>query len=399
MYRKTRQKIEAFSNGVRWLFALPLLLVTTLIVTAGIAVSTVSFLLSDADTLKFWIAKSGVYTEGLDVAFDITIARQREAYDRSEAEMQGERPPFDEVLAQSPLPPEEAKRAAKEVLTPVYLQEQTEGVIDAFYAYARREADTFDVAIDVGRLQEPARGAMTTIFTARVASLPLCGDTSAVPLGEAALFSEEACLPPGTDLDAVNQAISAEIEKLTVLERDTITLQDFPVEHTEVLSRVPFLFGFLRAAPAIIALLLLLLTLLLLLLVPHRKSRGAVVGFAYGLPAALAFGLSVSLRKNAPELFQQFVYTEISDSSSQLAALATRLASAAAEDVSRMLALVSGATILFAIFAVLVALRRPIGSGSEGTNIDNREEQLENTPSSITEEDDETSGPRESVQG
>lgn len=360
MYKKTREKIATIGNGVRWLIAFPLTLIVTALVAAAILITTASLLLSDADNPKFWIASSGIYTEGVDVAFDVALERQRDAHEATAGEMPGEQPSFDEVLAMQPIPPEDARRALKDVVTPVYVQEQVEGVIDAFYAFARRETPEPNVRIDVAPIRERGRDALGSIFKARVSGLPECTADQAANVEEMDIFSEDACLPPGIEREQVNAMIDAELDKLPLIEQDILTLDDIPDVDREAFARVPFLFGLMRAAPAILALVLLVLTLLLLLLVPHRRSKGLVVGLVYGLPGITAFGLAVSLRQNGPRIFQEYGYERAAEISSEAAAVASRAAMAMLEDISGTLAIVAGATILLGIIGALIAFRHPL---------------------------------------
>lgn len=347
---------------LRWILATPLMVLTTVVVAVGILGTSLSVLLADAETPKRWLTTSGVYEQGVDIAFDATLANQRRAYEESPDEgVEADRPTFDEALKDQILSLEEARQTLHEVVTPEYLQQQVEAAIDALYAYLRGETETPEIVVDVVPLRDRGRAALGTFLKSRVAALPTCAPGIILSVEQIQIFEKDACLPLGTDLALVDTVIDQEIQNLPLFTQDTIALSDLGDEAGT--GQAPPLelnrfFGLLRAVPYLFALLLLLLVSLLMVLVPHRRGKGVAIGILIGFPAAAVGALVLRARSLGETHLNELLAEQIDVAIPGVVALLSRTLTVALQDMTQIVLSVSGVLVAVAIAAIILGFSR-----------------------------------------
>jgi len=277
---------------IRWAIAFPLMILLFIIVTVGVTLATFAKVTTDRSSLKQWLDEGNVYEQVVDLVFNEVI-KQAEAEDSPD---------------QMPVSEGELKDIVKGVLTEEWLQEQTEGAIDASYAWLNGETESPQINISLDDKQDEIIEAMSSVLKQKITDLPEC--TSDQSSGEFNPFEAE-CKPPGFEMNAeFEQFFDEQFSSQDFLGEVSITPDKINID-PKVSQRVQQGYSIASKLPVAIWAIIAVFALILFLVIPGLKKSFLFTGLILFLSSGLLLLVGYTTKRN----FDSFVDTRLRDTS------------------------------------------------------------------------------------
>lgn len=249
-----------------------LILLFTSFVGIFIILTTMVVLIQPA-RVKGWVNKSGLYS-----TLPNTIINQATTQQVEDSELS-----LSDPIVQS---------AAKQVLSPKFLQNSTENIIDSFFVWMRGNSPKPTFAIDVAPIKQSFADNIVQSAISRYQSLPAC------PKGKLPRSTDPLkidCRPPyGVDIYQATQSLRNDIiGNKDFLAESTITIDSLQSDNSQKnsifgeQSPVPRVYKWLQIAPYAIGLLMLITAMGAILLNNSKRRTANKVGSIFIIISAL----------------------------------------------------------------------------------------------------------------
>ena len=242
------------------------LLVLLLLFTASTAVARQN--IGRPDTIKGWLAKSGLYDKTVDTIIDNAPKEEGSL-------------PLDQV---------ELRKIANTVFSPQVLQNIFENLLDGTYHWLQGKVDKPDFRLDLTAVIESFKSETTNFLRQRFASLPNCPgrqipeDTNPFTI---------TCKPRGFDIEKELQNFNNELSKQEQLAKPVITADNLqppgkpPVFETEGAKTFPAVYKFVNWAPFVFGLVSILLAWAILKVAEDTRHGLKTLGKIFASAAIL----------------------------------------------------------------------------------------------------------------
>lgn len=179
--------------------------------TVGVAVSLlVTLLFSFGVTLGLQrvfgtptAVKSALKQSGF---YDTAVASGLDQAQKDQSKDQQQNSPV-ETKDQVPIDRPEVRAIIENAVSPKFLQQQSEGALDAVYAWLQGKTPTLAFTVDLGDAKTRLADGLASYVTTHVASLPPCTSAAQLPSNSDVDPFNATCVPPGFDVNkAANDA-------------------------------------------------------------------------------------------------------------------------------------------------------------------------------------------------
>jgi hypothetical protein len=276
-------------NTVRWLLSIIFGVLLCAIVFVTPLVLSMTTLISNRETLKRWVDRSGIYEEADTLVMD--FLRQQ-----AEKSIEGEISP-----SENPFSEHDIEKTVKEVLTPEFSRKVVEATVDGAYDYLEGKSGKIEIMMEK---KEAENAFLKVLFvvsglefdsTDQIRDLPVCTDKQEENLDKGFENIEDACLPQELDLDSIfENTFPASADG-----SDSFDIAQGSISTTEIEQHFPArtVFQAIKLAPYFIISFVVLLSILVVVLVPGWKTGLIFTGIAGILSslASLAFALLLYL--------------------------------------------------------------------------------------------------------
>lgn len=172
-----------------------------------IATTIFSQTLGKPDKIKGWIEKSNVYSRVVPAILETAQKDSQEKPKRDGSDM--------DIDFTDP----EVQKIAQDALSPEFIRQNTERVIDSTFEWLNGEIEKPDFAIDVSEVKSRIATGVGDYLRKRSTTLPLC-----TQLPEEIDLFNATCIPPGVNIEAEIQKLVQEINgSKEFLSESTIT--------------------------------------------------------------------------------------------------------------------------------------------------------------------------------
>lgn len=253
-------------NILRWIVTPFLILLLFLLIITGIPATVVSNAITNKDKLQDWLKQSEIYDNGLEIMTDVMEEKTEQGtyFYELDNQLQDEN--------------SELSQLVKKNITPDFLEQSSNTVIDSMYDWAEGKTERPEFKIQVAKNEETLIEFLTIAFKEKMKNLPECSTNFVMPSDFDPLGSD--CQPINYDLNEIEEYIrdhSDEPEFKELFEATEINSTDFkPSEETT--ENVQTAYTILKLGPYIIVSVILLIALILVILIPGWKKGLLVSG-------------------------------------------------------------------------------------------------------------------------
>ncbi len=209
----------------------------------------------------------------------------------------------------SPFNQPAVQEAAQKALSPDFLQNTSEGILDGLYGWLQKKTPEPQFNIDVAAAKQQFVAAVSDYAVARASQLPACTPAQAKQLGGDVDPLTAQCLPAGYDVQSLPARIAAELEKQqgqegNLLQQTAITPETLPKDEegktpvqnfTEDAKNVPEIYGWLTKGPWLLGIFALLAGGLVVFLSDDKRRALRGLGITLLVVGALTLiGIAIS---------------------------------------------------------------------------------------------------------
>lgn len=263
-------------------------------------VSTFVIVLGTSTQLKQSLSDSHIYDNFVDTAFEAAKAADKPAGGVNQPQQSDEG--ISSVLIEDtdalPIDDPAIRNVVKSAVTPAFLRQSIEQVLDGTYRWLQGKVPKPDFRIDLTGVRQQLIDGAGAYAANRAQGLPACTFAQLRSLGPNVDPFKAPCLPPGVTPDAVRAQVVGELQSnpqlvgQPVLTADTLPKNNQGQTPFDQAKELPRVFGWFRLAPWLVGGLVVLL-MSLLILVRHDRRHGlkTVAGLLLGAGVVLGVGV------------------------------------------------------------------------------------------------------------
>jgi hypothetical protein len=298
-----------FLNILRWIFASLFTIVTVLIILAAILAISVTLNITNKQTVKSWLQEGGIYENMVEVAADTVLMGVQETSRVYDAEFLPDGELGDLLSA------EEIRQEAGKLFPEDWIKQQTEEIIDSFYAYLNGNVQEFRFAINLSPIQQNGREVLGNLLKQKIAALPECSPETLKDI-ENFNFVQTACLPAGLSAEQMNSMLDVELAKLEIFDKPLLSSDELKDFYPAEFQNYGPSFRIAKYSWVGFLILILIFSLILWMLVPGRQKKFNVQIYIWFEAGVLAVLVALALRFGFSDGFDRAMLqagTEIKD--------------------------------------------------------------------------------------
>lgn len=236
----------------------------------------VSTTLLNASYLKSTLASNGTYNNIVNSVFDVAISQ----LNKNGGQDKGDSNINTQTVG-------ELKPVVESALTPQFLQNTTEAIIDGTFAWLNGDASEPNFAIQTTDVKIALQNSLTTYLQNKVAALPNCTTKQS---GDSDPFSATCWIPSAEGNAQIASSVGDFINQIPIFENPELSLQSLNAEQNfasdKPVQNVPTGYRLLKWLPAVFGVIALICLAVVILLSKPKLRMLKTLGFAFVWPGS-----------------------------------------------------------------------------------------------------------------
>jgi len=257
----------------------------------GIPLLSLSLVLTNPENIKSTLVEVNIYEEVYNVALDVSSKNEDidfiEKIDKSE---------------------EEIKTSLKKIITPDWLKQNVENIIDSVYIWLDSGTQIPEFTVDLSEVETNAINEGSTFLIDYIEDLPDCSQEEMQSMqSESFNPFDMSCKPADFDTasfeDEFKIKMEEELNKNETFEKEEFNSSEVIKLDTEIVEKIQKGYSIFKKVPIIVAVCILVTTILIFLLMPGLSNKFLASGIGLVLSSALLLFGNFFINNNFTSIF------------------------------------------------------------------------------------------------